>query len=192
MAEKGLRDRSTAEYNISFSCSDVVSAFQYVSIYIVPQGRRDWLIRFRQSPKMTTPANCPVAELRALANLINASIDKIQTALLARGQTYPLSEEPFTPQSEAARMAPDIMQEGSIIVAAAAQLITATRPPPLTLGVISCKVGSGVRSVYMWDLNGFVDSISLYPPFASPSTLMWRKFFAKRGHRFVVIGSQCM
>lgn len=90
---------------------------------------------------MPVLSTSPVAELRALSNLINASVDKIEAALVARGQQYPISDQLFTPQSEAARMAPDVMQEGSIIVAAAAQLIAATRPPPLTVAVHSTKVG---------------------------------------------------
>lgn len=75
----------------------------------------------------------PIAELRALSDLIKASVDKIEALCAERGQTYPTSDAPLSPQSEAPRMAPDVIAEGTIIVAAAAQLITAVRPPPLSV-----------------------------------------------------------
>ncbi len=82
----------------------------------------------------------PVDEIRALSDLIKSSIDKIEESCLSRGQIYPSANDPFTPQSEAARMAPDVQEYGSIVVAAAAQLIAATRPPPLGLATHALKV----------------------------------------------------
>ncbi|THG95611.1 hypothetical protein EW026_g6076 [Hermanssonia centrifuga] len=91
----------------------------------------------------------PVDEIRALSDLIKSSIDKIEESCLSRGQIYPSANDPFTPQSEAARMAPDVQEYGSIVVAAAAQLIAATRPPPLGLATHALKfhVSSCIRVV---------------------------------------------
>ncbi|KAJ3527088.1 hypothetical protein NM688_g8174 [Phlebia brevispora] len=84
--------------------------------------------------KMATTKSA-ASELRALADLINGAVAQIEAACASRSQTYPLADEPFTPQSEAARMSPDVLVPGNIIVAAAAQLITAVRIPALTLSV---------------------------------------------------------
>lgn len=80
------------------------------------------------------------SELRALADLINASVKQVESACASRSQTYPLADEPFTPQTEAVRMSPDILQAGDIIVAAASQLISVVRIPALTLSVTSIYV----------------------------------------------------
>ncbi|KAF7792891.1 hypothetical protein EIP86_003992 [Pleurotus ostreatoroseus] len=69
-------------------------------------------------------------ELRALADLINGAVEKIERACASRSQTYPLADDPFTPQSEAVRMTPDVLEPGNIIVAAAAQLISAVQITP--------------------------------------------------------------
>lgn len=91
---------------------------------------------------MTSPEATisPVAELRALSNLIKASVDKIEALCLERGQTYPSLNSTFTGQSEAPRMAPDVIAEGTIIVAAAAQLVAAVRSPPVGILTESCQV----------------------------------------------------
>ena len=73
----------------------------------------------------------PVAELRALSDLIKSSVDKIEALCVERGSTYPSLDTPFSPQSDAPRMIPDVIEEGVIIVAASAQLIAAVRPPPV-------------------------------------------------------------
>ena len=82
-------------------------------------------------------------ELRALADLINGAVEKIERACASRSQTYPLADDPFTPQSEAVRMAPDVLEPGNIIVAAAAQLISAVRIPAVTLTVSALSVRVG-------------------------------------------------
>lgn len=80
------------------------------------------------------------SELRALADLINNAVTQIENACESRSQTYPLADEPFTPQSEAARMSPDVLEAGNIIVAAASQLVSAVRIPALTLSVTASYV----------------------------------------------------
>ncbi|KAI0771361.1 S-adenosyl-L-methionine-dependent methyltransferase [Irpex lacteus] len=65
----------------------------------------------------------PVAELRALSDIIKTSVDRIEALCAERGQTFPLSDLPFTPQSECPN------KPG----AAAAQLLAAVRPPSLSL-----------------------------------------------------------
>ncbi|KAF7792890.1 hypothetical protein EIP86_003991 [Pleurotus ostreatoroseus] len=74
-------------------------------------------------------------ELRALADLINGAVEKIERACASRSETYPLADDYITPQSEAVRMAPDVLELGNIIVAAAAQLISAVRIPAVTLTI---------------------------------------------------------
>ena len=68
-------------------------------------------------------------EIKALSLLIAQSVDSIEKVLLSRGQQFPSPHEPFTKESEASRMAPDVLPSCGIITAAAAQLIAAVRPP---------------------------------------------------------------
>ncbi|KAF7791400.1 hypothetical protein EIP86_002414 [Pleurotus ostreatoroseus] len=79
--------------------------------------------------------NKPASELRALVDLINDALKRIESTCASRSQIYPFADEPFSPQSEAARMDPDVFEAGNIIVAAASQLISAVRIPALTLSV---------------------------------------------------------
>ena len=85
-------------------------------------------------------AASPIAELRALANLINSSLDKMEASLVSRSQTFPSPDEPFNPATEAARMAPDVSEQVSIIVAAASQLTAAVRIPGSALSYNSMAV----------------------------------------------------
>ncbi|THG93493.1 hypothetical protein EW026_g7759 [Hermanssonia centrifuga] len=88
-----------------------------------------------------------VKDLRALSNLINISVDQIENEMLSRGQTYPLLSEPYSPETEKPRMAPDILAAGSIIIAAAAQLIASVRIPVTSVLVtaIQYEVSSSLR-----------------------------------------------
>lgn len=81
-----------------------------------------------------------VVELRALANLINDSVEKIEAACKAGPKSYPLLDDSFTPDSEAIRKDPTVAAEGDIIVAAATQLIAAVRPPSVSLTVHALQV----------------------------------------------------
>ncbi|PSS29885.1 hypothetical protein PHLCEN_2v2616 [Hermanssonia centrifuga] len=81
-----------------------------------------------------------VKDLRALSRLINTSIDQIENGMLSRGQTYPLLSEPYSTEAEKPRMAPDILAAGSIIIAAAAQLIASVRIPVTSILVTAIQV----------------------------------------------------
>ncbi|THG98133.1 hypothetical protein EW026_g3996 [Hermanssonia centrifuga] len=89
-----------------------------------------------------------VKDLRALSRLINTSIDQIENEMLSRGQTYPLLSEPYSPETEEPRMAPDILAAGSIITAAAAQLIASVSIPVVSALVTSLQyeVSSSLRA----------------------------------------------
>ncbi|KAI0346013.1 S-adenosyl-L-methionine-dependent methyltransferase [Trametopsis cervina] len=91
----------------------------------------------------------PVSELRALSDLIKAAVDKIEAACTSRGQIYPSANDPFTFDSEIPRASPDVVQDGIVIVAAAAQLIAAVRPPQYSLGAhaVQHHVSSCLRAV---------------------------------------------
>ncbi|KAJ3559922.1 hypothetical protein NM688_g32 [Phlebia brevispora] len=81
---------------------------------------------------MTTPKSS-ASELRALVDLLNGAVTQIEAACASRSQTFPPSHDPFSLESEAARMSPDVLLPGNIIVAAAQQLIAAVRIPALAL-----------------------------------------------------------
>ncbi|KAI9463927.1 S-adenosyl-L-methionine-dependent methyltransferase [Russula earlei] len=74
-----------------------------------------------------------LAELKALSNIIQSSIDQIEAVVTANSFTFPSSDSPFSLESEAPRMHSDIHEAGSLITSAAAQLITLVRPAPLTV-----------------------------------------------------------
>lgn len=73
--------------------------------------------------------------LRQLADIISASVDKIDASFAKNNLSYPSLDAPFNPasSSEAASMAPDIVQAGMLIVAACAQLGATVKIPALTL-----------------------------------------------------------
>ncbi|KAF8467039.1 hypothetical protein DFH94DRAFT_301018 [Russula ochroleuca] len=74
-----------------------------------------------------------LAELKALANIIQSSIEQIEEVVTANSFTFPSPDSTFSPESEAPRMHPAIRSAGSLITSAAAQLITLVRPAPLTV-----------------------------------------------------------
>ncbi|KAF8262641.1 S-adenosyl-L-methionine-dependent methyltransferase [Lactarius quietus] len=74
-----------------------------------------------------------LAELKALANIIQSSIDNIEAVVKENGFVFPSTNAPFTLQSEAPRMNPRIRAAGSLITSAAAQLMTLVRPAPLVV-----------------------------------------------------------
>ncbi|KAJ7028950.1 S-adenosyl-L-methionine-dependent methyltransferase [Mycena alexandri] len=88
----------------------------------------------RTNRKQMDPSVDALAELKALAGIINTSIATIEASMKENSSTYPSPRAvPFTPQSEAARNIPEVQLAGSNIVSAASQLISIVRPPPLTL-----------------------------------------------------------
>jgi len=81
-----------------------------------------------------------LAELKALSNIIQSSIEQLETAVAANSFNFPSPNAPFSLESEAPRMHPDIVSAGSLITSAAAQLITLVRPAPLTVFDVMMQV----------------------------------------------------
>ena len=82
-----------------------------------------------------------LGELKALANIIQSSIEQIEGVVTANSYTFPSSDSTFTLETEAPRMHPVIQSAGSFITSAAAQLITLVRPAPFTLLDVMMQVG---------------------------------------------------
>jgi hypothetical protein len=82
----------------------------------------------------------PLAELKALANIIQSSIEQIEATIATNSFTYPSPDSTFSFETEAPRMHPAILSAGSLITSAAAQLITLVRPAPLTLFDVMMQV----------------------------------------------------
>jgi hypothetical protein len=74
-----------------------------------------------------------LTELKALAGIIQTSVEQIEAAVHANSFAFPSPDSPFSPESEAPRMHTAIRLAGSLLTSAAAQLITLVRPAPLTL-----------------------------------------------------------
>ena len=74
-----------------------------------------------------------LAELKALANIIQSSVEQIEAAVTANSFTFPSADSTFSLETEAPRMHPAILSAGSLITSAAAQLMTLVRPAPLML-----------------------------------------------------------
>lgn len=79
-------------------------------------------------------------ELKALAKLINDSVEQIEGSCKARNVIFPSLSEKFTPESEAARADSVMLQATGNITAAASQLISLARPAPLTILTKSIQV----------------------------------------------------
>ncbi|KAI0278950.1 hypothetical protein BGY98DRAFT_1096446 [Russula aff. rugulosa BPL654] len=80
-----------------------------------------------------------LAELKALANIIQSSIEQIEADLSTNTLTFPSPDSTFSLESEAPRMHPDIQSAGSLITSAATQLISLARPAQITLLEISLQ-----------------------------------------------------
>jgi hypothetical protein len=83
-----------------------------------------------------------LAELKALANIIQSSIEQIEEVVTANSFAFPSPDSTFSPESEVPRMHPAIQSAGSLIESAAAQLITLVRPAPTTVLDITMQVCS--------------------------------------------------
>jgi hypothetical protein len=98
-----------------------------------------------------------IAELKALVNIIQSSIEQIEEVTTANSFTFPSPDSTFSPESEAPRMHPAIQSAGSLIASAAGQLITLVRPVPLTLLDITVQASLEVPLRYcvllltMWE-----------------------------------------
>ena len=96
-----------------------------------------------------------LAELKALAKIIQSSVEQIESTVTTNSFTYPSPDAIFSPETEAPRMHPDIMSAGSLITSAAAQLMTLVRPAPLTLFDVSMQVTLSVPS-QPWIIANYV------------------------------------
>ena len=74
-------------------------------------------------------------ELRALSNLIDVSVKSIEKCMQDSGASFPSLNEPFSLESEMARLNPVVMEAASHIVAASAQLTALVRPTGLSLAI---------------------------------------------------------
>ncbi|KAF8891394.1 S-adenosyl-L-methionine-dependent methyltransferase [Infundibulicybe gibba] len=85
--------------------------------------------------------------LSSLANLISASIAAIERNCVARKVKLPSLDEPFTPQSEAPLLDPEVQNAAAIVIAAAAQLTATLRLAPVTLitTAVQFHVSSALR-----------------------------------------------
>src|SRR5712672_1619617 len=92
----------------------------------------------------------PLTELKALANIIQSSIEQIEAGLSANTLTFPSSDSTFSLESEAPRMHPDIQSAGSLITSAAAQLMSLARPAQITLFEVSLQVSLN----FLWRYRG--------------------------------------
>jgi hypothetical protein len=81
-----------------------------------------------------------LAELKALAKIIQSSVEQIEATVTTNSFTYPSPDSIFSPETEAPRMHPAILSAGSLITSAAAQLMTLVRPAPLTVFDVSMQV----------------------------------------------------
>ena len=79
-------------------------------------------------------------ELKALVKLVSDSVDRIEKSCKARNVAFPSLAGTYSPESEAARLDPAVLQAAADISAATAQLSALVRPPPLTLITISRQV----------------------------------------------------
>jgi hypothetical protein len=86
-----------------------------------------------------------LAELKALANIIQSSIEQIEATVTTNSFTYPSPDSTFSLETEAPRMHPAILSAGSLITSAAAQLISLVRPAPLTLFDVMMQVTLSVH-----------------------------------------------
>ncbi|KAH9007906.1 hypothetical protein EDB84DRAFT_1682136, partial [Lactarius hengduanensis] len=100
-----------------------------------------------------------LAELKALANIIQSSVDDIEAAVNTNAFVLPSSNQPFNLQSEAPRMHPSIQSAGSLITSAAAQLMTLIVPTTPShfanhTGTIKFHVSTAMRTagLHAWEI----------------------------------------
>ena len=101
-----------------------------------------------------------LAELKALASIIQSSIQQIEEVVTANSFTFPSPDSTFSPESEAPRMHPAIQSAGSLIISAAAQLMTLVRPAPLSLLDISMQVSLNVLRALRRH-HGFAEDVGM-------------------------------
>jgi hypothetical protein len=81
-----------------------------------------------------------LAELKALGNIIQSSIEQIEAVVSANSFIFPSPDSTFSPESDAPHKHPAIQSATSLITSAAAQLIAHVRPAPLSVLDTSTQV----------------------------------------------------
>jgi len=120
-------------HSVTFPALPPASLARYVThIPSVPRCVDSVLLR--REPKDS------LAELKALGNIVQSSIERIEAVVTANSFTFPSSDSPLTPESEAPHTHPGILSAGSLITSAAAQLITLVRPAPLAVFDVMLQV----------------------------------------------------
>ncbi|KAF8498105.1 S-adenosyl-L-methionine-dependent methyltransferase [Russula emetica] len=74
-----------------------------------------------------------LAELKALGNIIQSSIEQIEAVVSANSFIFPSPDSTFSLESEAPHKHPVVQSATSLITSAAAQLIARVRPAPLSV-----------------------------------------------------------
>ena len=80
------------------------------------------------------------AELEALRNIINTSIDSILDRCSKSSLNFPSTHQPADSATEEVRNDPEIAISINLIVAAASQLIATVRPPAKTIFINAYSV----------------------------------------------------
>jgi hypothetical protein len=81
-----------------------------------------------------------LAELKALGNIIQSSIEQIEAIVSANSFIFPSPDSTFSPESDAAHKHPAIQSATSLITSAASQLLARVRPAPLSVLDASTQV----------------------------------------------------
>lgn len=81
-----------------------------------------------------------LSTLRSLADIITGSVSAIENACISKEMDIPSMDMPFSPQSEAPLMDPEISRLASTIVAAASQISVMIVPAPIGLVTTSLQV----------------------------------------------------
>jgi hypothetical protein len=81
-----------------------------------------------------------LGEMKALLNIIQSSVNKIEEALTANASVLPSTNAPFSLESESPLLQPSVQSAGALITSAAAQLMTLVRPAPLVISDIVMQV----------------------------------------------------
>ncbi len=83
-----------------------------------------------------------LGELKTLANIIQSAVNEVEVAVNANALVLPSSNTPFSLESEAPRMHPSIQSAGSLITAAAAQIMTLVRLAQMVVTDVMSQVSA--------------------------------------------------
>jgi len=106
-----------------------------------------------------------LAELKALGNIIQSSIEQIEAVVSANSFIFPSPDSTFSPESDAPHKHPAVQSATSLITSAAAQLIARVQPAPLSVLDASTQVNLGLPRRYyelllmIWGRNAEVPRI---------------------------------